>query len=69
LLEERYGVTLDPVADCSPTDYVVWYANGYNSVSQRLLLDRYGHDIVAECLHEARTKPRAGHLERNEGQP
>jgi hypothetical protein len=27
----------------------VWYAGGYNSVSRRLLVQKFGKDIFAEC--------------------
>jgi hypothetical protein len=28
---------------------VRWYADGYNSVSEQLLTQKYGRDILAEC--------------------
>jgi hypothetical protein len=45
LLEEGYGVELNPVAGCVVTEGLVWYVAGYNSVSQRLLIERYRSDI------------------------
>ena len=35
-----------------------WYANGYNTVSRRLLMERFGRDIFQECRQRLETKKR-----------
>jgi hypothetical protein len=49
LLEDRYGVELNPVTGCIVTWELVEYCNGYNATSRRLLIDRHGKDVFAEC--------------------
>jgi hypothetical protein len=54
LLKERYCVRLHPVAGCVVTNSLVWYADGYNVVSEFLLMVEYERDIFAECAALAR---------------
>lgn len=49
LLEERYGVHMDPIADCTVSPNIEWYADGYNTVSKRLFFKRHGKDVFMEC--------------------
>jgi hypothetical protein len=54
LLEQRYGVEIDPVAGCVVTEGLVWYVDGYNSVARPRIVARRGKDVFAECAKEAR---------------
>jgi uncharacterized protein (TIGR03067 family) len=56
LLQQRYGVAWDRVASCVVSEELAWYAGGYNSVSQHLLLEKYGKDIFEECNAVAEQK-------------
>jgi hypothetical protein len=60
-LKEKYGVTYDPIDDCSVFPTTECYIDGYNSVSRSLLLKMYGKDIFAECFTEAEQKWHAEH--------
>src|SRR5262249_20320711 len=42
------------VASCVVPEGLGWYADGYNSVSRRLLTRKYGKDIIEECEALAR---------------
>jgi hypothetical protein len=63
LLEERYGVKINRVADCVVSPWLGWYINGYNPTSRRLLEERYGKDIFRECAEEARQQREADNPE------
>jgi hypothetical protein len=54
LLGERYGVKLHAIAGCVVSEDLVWFAAGYNAISQCLLNARYGKDIFEECWEQAR---------------
>src|SRR4051812_31771865 len=45
LLQERYGVTLHSVGNCSPSWDVQMYADGYNSVAVPFLNELHKKDI------------------------
>ena len=49
LLQERYGVNQYLVAGCVVSHELRSYADGYNSVSQRLIIEKHGKDIFKEC--------------------
>ena len=61
LLRERYGVAADTVSDYMVLPTTEWYAEGYNSVSRPLLIQKYGKDIFAECEGETRSAWQADH--------
>jgi hypothetical protein len=63
LLEERYGVQLNRVAGCNVPHSLRSYITGYNSVSVRLLEEKFGKDIFPECAAEARVMWEAEHPE------
>lgn len=52
LLQERYGVEVNPVAGCVVTPELVSYVEGYNAVSRPRIEARFGKDIFAECAME-----------------
>jgi hypothetical protein len=54
LVRERYGVEVNAVAGCVVSPDLVWYVDGYNSVSEPRIRARHGKDIFAECADEAR---------------
>lgn len=54
LVKERYGVEINAEAGCVVTQDLVWYVDGYNSVSRPRIVARHGKDIFAECTTEAR---------------
>jgi hypothetical protein len=60
LLQVRYGVEVQRVAGCSISPDVGWYMDGYNGVSRRLLIQRFGKDIFAECNTDAMAKWNGG---------
>lgn len=45
---QEYGVTVR-YSGCEYHPAVEWYAAGYNAVSHRLLNEKFGKDIFAEC--------------------
>src|SRR5262249_30212339 len=47
-LRENYGVTVQ-YAGCGVDPELEWYTAGYNPVSHRLLNEKFGKDIIAEC--------------------
>jgi hypothetical protein len=53
LLRVRYGVKVERVAGCVIPPGLDWYIDGYNGVSERLLMQRFGKDIFAECNADA----------------
>ena len=53
LLRERYGVKVNYVAGCVVTQDLVWYVDGYNSISEPRIRKRFGKDIFAECAADA----------------
>jgi hypothetical protein len=55
LLQERYGVKDNHVAECKVSIQLDWYIDGYNSVSRPRIKAHFGKDIFAECLEEAET--------------
>jgi hypothetical protein len=61
VLQERYGVKLNRVADCVVTERLVSYVGGYNEVSTRLLNEKYGRDIFKECMEFAEKKYEEDH--------
>jgi hypothetical protein len=61
LLRKRYGVAADTVSDYMVLPTTEWYAEGYNSVSRPLLIQKYGKDIFAECEGETRSAWQADH--------
>jgi hypothetical protein len=63
LLHERYGVELRFVGGCLTSDELRLYASGYNSVSCRLLIAKYGLDIFEECERLALLEWKAEHLQ------
>jgi hypothetical protein len=63
LLEDRYGVRLNCVAGCVVTNNLMWYVGGYDSVSKRLLVEKHGRDIFAECASVAQQQWRPEHPE------
>lgn len=54
LVSQRYGVSIDRVADCEVSLDTEWYAAGYNSVSRPRIRRRFGKDIFAQCDFNAR---------------
>jgi hypothetical protein len=54
LIYERYGVKIKAVAGCVVDEELVWYVDGYNSVSYPRIRARFGKDIFAECRAEAK---------------
>ena len=54
LVTQRYGVSIDRVADCEISFDTEWYAAGYNSVSGPRIRRRFGKDIFVECNFNAR---------------
>jgi hypothetical protein len=60
LLWERYGVETH-LGGCVVTPWEDWYAEGYNAVSRRLLIWKYGRDIFSECHGEAERRWQAEH--------
>jgi len=55
LLRERYGIEVRTVAFCTPSESEVEYFRAYNAVSTEAAIHRFGHDIFAESVEEART--------------
>lgn len=53
LLGDRYGVKCLWIADCSATESQVEFARGYNEVSKRQIMLKFGKDIFHECREEA----------------
>ena len=53
LLEQNYGVSLHAIAGCVVTSDLLWYVDGYNSVSYWNLERKYGKDVVAESVNQA----------------
>jgi hypothetical protein len=49
LLRERYGLEIELVNSGFATGKARPFANGYNSVSLRVLRGKYGRDIFREC--------------------
>jgi hypothetical protein len=56
LLKERYGVETRFIGR-RLSDWEERYAEGYNSVSRRLLNEKYGKDIFKECSYAATHPP------------
>jgi uncharacterized protein (TIGR03067 family) len=56
LLRQRYGVKWNFVAGCVVPEELARYANGYNAVSRRLLIEKHGKDIFEECNAVAEQK-------------
>ncbi|QEL15179.1 hypothetical protein [Limnoglobus roseus] len=54
LLRERYGVKMNVVAGCVVTQDLEWYVDGYNSVSEPRIREKFGKDIFEECWNEAK---------------
>jgi hypothetical protein len=50
LLWERYGVNVEAVGGCMTPEGTAAFADGYNSVSERLLNQRFRKDILEECF-------------------
>jgi hypothetical protein len=61
LARERYGVKVNHVAGCVVSENLVWYADGYNWVSESRLRARFGKDIFAECAADARAAAQRDH--------
>jgi hypothetical protein len=61
LLQQKYGVEVNPVAGCMVSEDLGWYVEGYNSISGRLLCGEYGKNIFEECADQAREKWQAEH--------
>jgi len=53
LLQQKYGVVSRTAGGCSPFPPWEWYADGYNGVSGRLLIEKYHRDIFEECADSA----------------
>src|SRR5205814_6501752 len=60
-LRERFGVKTTAVAGCVIDEAFVWYVDGYNSVSRRLLIEDHNADIFEECRRLAREQWEAAH--------
>ena len=60
-LKERYNVRLNAVAGCVVFPDQELYVGGYNSISERLLLAKFGKDIFTECFTEAERQWHAEH--------
>ena len=60
LLKKKYGVNVKNVGDPSTFIWEERYGAGYNATSERLLIEKYGSDIFAECAKQAdeRWQPR-----------
>lgn len=54
LVQERYGVAIYAEAGCVVSEELVWYVQGYNSVSKPRITARFGKDIFAECAADAK---------------
>ena len=54
LLYRKYGVTPNIYGGCVVDATTSAYEAGYNSVSERLLIKKFGKNIFAECAAEAR---------------
>ena len=53
ILAERYGVHSVRVAGCVVWGPEVWYADGYNHVAKRLIIQDQGKDVFAAAGDEA----------------
>jgi hypothetical protein len=54
LLDEKYKVKLHTAGYCIVTESLHCYITGYNSVSRKLLMKKFGYDIFRECTELAR---------------
>ena len=61
ILKERYGVTLNIVAGCVVTPWLVDYVLGYNGVSEKYIERKHGAGVLDECAKKARLKWRQVH--------
>ena len=52
ILQER-RITIDPIADCGVTPYILGHARGYNSAAVREIRRRYGSAVIAAAHKEA----------------
>jgi hypothetical protein len=52
ILQERYGIEYQRVADCRVSLSLMAYVSGYNSVSMWAANRRFGHDVFKESQEE-----------------
>ena len=57
----HYELKLDLAGGCMPSPWLVWYVDGYNSVSERLLIQKYGRNVFRECYAAALRQWQAEH--------
>jgi hypothetical protein len=53
LLDERYGIRGNKVAECVVGEELARYVRGYNSVAEPRLREKHGKDVLAECAADA----------------
>lgn len=56
ILKERYGVEERIVAGCSVDSDIIGHADGFNTVMERAITEKYGKDVFAEAATEARSE-------------
>jgi len=54
LLRDRYGIEHRTVAGCVVSGSLLSYVSAYNSVSKAAARRKFGHDVFAECVADAR---------------
>jgi hypothetical protein len=59
ILQERYGIEMRRVGGCLVSRSMVWYGEGYNSVSMDAANRKFGRDVFQESDAEASTMARA----------
>jgi len=52
ILQERYGIEYQRVADCQVSFSLMVYVDGYNRVSTLAAKHRFGHDVFKESEEE-----------------
>jgi hypothetical protein len=60
LLLTKYGIRTDEVAGCTVDEGTQMYAKTYNSIIKQALARQYGHDVIHECVEQARLKTTNG---------
>jgi hypothetical protein len=60
LLAQRYGVGANIFGGCCVDATTAAYEEGYNAVSQRLLIQKHGKNIFRECNVLARLQSQSG---------
>jgi hypothetical protein len=56
LLRERYGIVCPPIAGCIVSHNEIAFQKAYDSVARPAIIAFFGHDVFAECEHDARVE-------------